>query len=162
MQRTFAAKNLAEGQKGTLFAAVMKLVGPLYLVLPGIIAWHIVNSGNYDLGKNTIPSNANGAYGFLVNLVLPDWAIGFFAATIFGAILSSFNSFLNSGSTLFAIDIYRGLLNPNGPAGRACRTDLCPRVHATECGSGIVLSVLRKRRTVRLVDPICVRHEISR
>ena len=41
VQRTLASKNLAEGQKGVLFAAVMKLAGPLYLVLPGIIAWHI-------------------------------------------------------------------------------------------------------------------------
>ena len=121
VQRTFAAKNLAEGQKGTLFAAVMKLFGPLYLVLPGIIAWHIVSSGDYDLGKYSPPNDANGAYGFLVNLVLPDWATGFFAATIFGAILSSFNSFLNSGSTLFAVDIYQGILNRNATDQQAVR-----------------------------------------
>ncbi len=121
VQRTFAAKNLAEGQKGTLFAAVMKIFGPIYLVLPGIIAWHIVSSGDYDLGEYSPPNNANGAYGFLVNLVLPDWATGFFAATIFGAILSSFNSFLNSGSTLFAVDIYQGLLNRNASDQQAVR-----------------------------------------
>ncbi|MDA1229803.1 MAG: solute:sodium symporter family transporter [Planctomycetota bacterium] len=121
VQRTFAAKNLAEGQKGTLFAAVMKIFGPLYLVLPGIIAWHIVSSGDYDLGKYSPPNDANGAYGFLVNLVLPDWATGFFAATIFGAILSSFNSFLNSGSTLFAVDIYQGILNRNASDQQAVR-----------------------------------------
>ncbi|MCA9009254.1 MAG: solute:sodium symporter family transporter [Planctomycetaceae bacterium] len=121
VQRTFAAKNLAEGQKGTLFAAVMKLFGPLYLVLPGIIAWHVVSSGDYDLANHPIPKDANGAYGFLVNLVLPDWATGFFAATIFGAILSSFNSFLNSGSTLFAIDIYQGMLKRNATDQEAVR-----------------------------------------
>lgn len=121
VQRTFAAKNLAEGQKGTLFAAVIKIFGPIYLVLPGIIAWHIVSSGDYDLGKYSPPNDANGAYGFLVNLVLPDWATGFFAATIFGAILSSFNSFLNSGSTLFAVDIYQGLLNRNASDQQAVR-----------------------------------------
>ena len=121
VQRTFAAKNLAEGQKGTLFAAVIKIFGPIYLVLPGIIAWHIVSSGDYDLGKYSPPNDANGAYGFLVNLVLPDWATGFFAATIFGAILSSFNSFLNSGSTLFAVDIYHGLLNRNASDQQAVR-----------------------------------------
>jgi SSS family solute:Na+ symporter len=53
--------------------------------------------------------------------VLPDWATGFFAATIFGAILSSFNSFLNSGSTLFAVDIYHGLLNRNASDQQAVR-----------------------------------------
>jgi SSS family solute:Na+ symporter len=121
VQRTFAAKNLAEGQKGTLFAAVIKIFGPIYLVLPGIIAWHVVSSGDYDLGKYSPPNDANGAYGFLVNLVLPDWATGFFAATIFGAILSSFNSFLNSGSTLFAVDIYQGMLNRNASDQQAVR-----------------------------------------
>ena len=139
VQRTFAAKNLAEGQKGTLFAAVMKLVGPLYLVLPGIIAWHVVSSGNYDLGENPIPRDANGAYGFLVNLVLPDWATGFFAATIFGAILSSFNSFLNSGSTLFAVDIYQGLLNRKATDQQAVRAGRIFAVVVIPLSVGLVL-----------------------
>lgn len=122
VQRTFAAKNLAEGQKGTLFAAFMKLLGPVYLVLPGIIAWHIVSSGDYEIPPDVArPADANGSYGFLVKLVLPPWAVGFFAATIFGAILSSFNSFLNSGSTLFGVDIYRGLLNRNATDQQAVR-----------------------------------------
>ena len=107
VQRTFASKSLAEGQKGVLFAALMKLAGPLYLVLPGIIAWHIAKSGDFR------PENANNAYGFLVNQVMPTWAKGFFAATIFGAILSSFNSFLNSGTTLLSIDLYKGVLRPD-------------------------------------------------
>ena len=38
VQRAMAAKSLAEGQKGVLFASGMKLVGPLMLCLPGIIA----------------------------------------------------------------------------------------------------------------------------
>ncbi len=122
VQRTFAAKNLAEGQKGTLFAASLKLLGPLYLVLPGVIAWHIVSSGDYAIPPDVpLPKDANGSYGFLVKLVLPWWAVGFFAATVFGAILSSFNSFLNSGSTLFGVDIYKGLFNRNSTDQQAVR-----------------------------------------
>ena len=139
VQRTFAAKNLAEGQKGTLFAAVMKIFGPIYLVLPGIIAWHIVSSGDYDLGKYLPPNDANGAYGFLVNLVLPDWATGFFAATIFGAILSSFNSFLHSGSTLFAVDIYQGLLNRKATDQQAVRAGKIFAVLAVPLSVGLVV-----------------------
>jgi SSS family solute:Na+ symporter len=134
VQRTFAAKNLAEGQKGTLFAAFMKLLGPVYLVLPGIIAWHIVSSGRYDIPSDVaMPADGNGAYGFLVRLVLPRWAVGFFAATILGAILSSFNSFLNSGSTLFGFDIYKGLINRNA-------TDL-QAVRAGRIFAGVVVPV---------------------
>ena len=98
VQRTFASKSLAEGQKGVLFAAGMKLLGPLYLVLPGIIAWHIFGDA----------IEADDSYGALVDKVLPAPLLGFFAAVIFGAILSSFNSSLNSAATLFSIDIYKG------------------------------------------------------
>lgn len=98
VQRTFASKSLAEGQKGVLFAAGMKLLGPVYLVLPGIIAWHM-------FGDTIKP---DGSYGALVDKVLPAPLVGFFAAVIFGAILSSFNSSLNSAATLFSIDIYKG------------------------------------------------------
>ena len=101
VQRTFASKSLAEGQKGVLFAAGMKLLGPLYLVLPGIIAWHM-------FGDTIQPDDS---YGALVDKVLPAPLVGFFAAVIFGAILSSFNSSLNSAATLFSIDIYKGWIN---------------------------------------------------
>ena len=104
VQRTFASRSLAQGQKGVLFAAGMKLLGPLYLVLPGIIAWHLFGEG--------IEGGGDNSYGMLVTHTLPGWMAGFFAAVIFGAILSSFNSSLNSAATLFSIDIYKGLIKP--------------------------------------------------
>jgi len=112
VQRTFAAKSLAEGQKGVLFAAGMKLLGPLYLVLPGIIAWHL-------FGETT---DGDNAYGSLVSKVLPTPLLGFFAAVIFGAILSSFNSSLSSAATLFSIDLYKGLFKTNATEGQMVRT----------------------------------------
>ena len=92
VQRAMAAKSLAEGQKGVLFASAMKLVGPLMLCLPGIIALHMT-----DL---TIDKQ-DQVYGAIVRHVLPDWSLGLFAAVLMGSILSSFNSALNSASTLF-------------------------------------------------------------
>jgi len=56
----------------------------------------------------------DSAYPALVKEVLTNEAlIGFFAAVIFGAILSSFNSVLNSSVTLFGIDVYKQHLNKN-------------------------------------------------
>jgi SSS family solute:Na+ symporter len=55
---------------------------------------------------------ADQAYPMLVNKVLPGSLLGFFAAVLFGAILSSFNSVLNSSVTLFGIDIYKQHVNP--------------------------------------------------
>ncbi|MFD0862904.1 solute:sodium symporter family transporter [Sungkyunkwania multivorans] len=102
IQRALGAKNLQEGQKGLLLGSFIKILGPLIVVLPGIIAWHLFEGGL---------ENADEAYPRLVNEVLPPYLIGFFAAVLFGAILSSFNSVLNSSVTLFGIDIYKQHIN---------------------------------------------------
>ena len=98
IQRALGAKNLVEGQKGLVYGAFLKILGPLILVLPGIIAFHIFE-GNLE--------KPDLAYASLVAEVLPKPLVGFFAAVLFGAILSSFNSALNSCVTLFGIDIYQ-------------------------------------------------------
>ncbi|HIA94128.1 MAG TPA: solute:sodium symporter family transporter [Candidatus Marinimicrobia bacterium] len=102
VQRAMAAKSLAEGQKGVLFASAMKLVGPLMLCLPGIIALHMT-----DLAID----KQDQVYGAIVRHVLPDWSLGLFAAVLMGSILSSFNSALNSASTLFSLQFYHGYIN---------------------------------------------------
>ena len=111
IQRTFGAKSLGEGQKGVLLTGALKLFGPLYLVIPGIIAAIMLMKG-FQLGNiapdGTIASDK--AYGSLVNFVLPEWLTGFFAAVLLGAILSSFNSALNSTCTLFSLGIYKRMV----------------------------------------------------
>ena len=104
IQRTFGAKNLAEGQKGVLLTGALKLLGPMYLVIPGLIAFHLATNGTLDIDK------ADQAYGMLVFHVLPAPITGFFAAVMVGAILSSFNSALNSTCTLFSLGLYKNVL----------------------------------------------------
>jgi len=102
IQRTFGAKSLGEGQKGVLLAGLFKILAPIILVLPGIIAFHLYAEAQIA---------SDDAYGTLVRNVLPSWLAGFFAAVMVGAILSSFNSALNSTATLFSLGIYRGLFH---------------------------------------------------
>ncbi len=102
IQRALGAKDLAEGQKGLMLAAGVKILGPIILVLPGMIAWHMFGDGL---------EVADEAYPKLVREILPGPLVGFFAAVLFGAILSSFNSVLNSSVTLFGIDIYKEHIN---------------------------------------------------
>jgi SSS family solute:Na+ symporter len=104
IQRTFAAKGLSEGQKGVLLTGALKLIGPLYLVIPGMIAFQLF------AGQDVKPDRA---YGMLVSKVLPEYLTGFFAAVMIGAILSSFNSALNSTCTLFSLGIYKNFINRN-------------------------------------------------
>ncbi|PRX55346.1 solute:sodium symporter family transporter [Flagellimonas meridianipacifica] len=100
LQRVFGAKSLKEGQKGVMLAALVKFLIPAIVVLPGVISWHVFDG---DL------ANADLAYPELVQKVLPASLLGFFAAVLFGAVLSSFNSLLNSSATLFGFDLYRQL-----------------------------------------------------
>lgn len=105
IQRTFGASSLAEGQKGVLLTGGLKLLGPVYLVIPGIIAYQLYA----DQGVR-----ADQAYGKLVFDLLPAPLTGFFAAVMVGAILSSFNAALNSTSALFSIGLYHHVINPKG------------------------------------------------
>ena len=52
-------------------------------------------------------------YAELVKKVFPSWALGFFVAVIMGAILSTFNSVLNSAATIFSLDLYKPYINKN-------------------------------------------------
>lgn len=199
IQRTFGAKNLKEGQKGVIIAGVFKVLAPLILVLPGLIAFHLygqviqgeqrltvkhITDGDVSVvgidaegnelfiegadankflgtsnaseaqdrvgqqgsiddqqftidavlannvviavdpdGKNQYLDDVNTsklvsqrhkdqAYGMLVREVLPPWLTGFFAAAMVGAILSSYNSVLNSTATLFSLGLYKHLFHP--------------------------------------------------
>ncbi|QQE12642.1 solute:sodium symporter family transporter [Planctomycetota bacterium] len=103
IQRTLGASSLKEGQKGVLLTGGLKLLGPLYLVLPGIIAAYLF------AGQGIAQDDA---YGQLVRTVLPAPLTGFFAAALVGAILSSFNSALNATCTLFSLGLYKNTLRP--------------------------------------------------
>ena len=102
--KALAAKNLKESQKGAIYLSLFKVFGPLFTVLPGVVAY------NYFNGSIKTPDNA---YPALVSSVLPDWAFGLFGAVIFGAILSSFVGSLNSTTTLLTLDFYKPIFGKN-------------------------------------------------
>ena len=208
IQRTFGAKSLAEAQKGVLFAGVFKILAPIILVIPGIVAFYLYGRVSIDdemlvikdvttedvaivvrstdaeqilhgaaalewletdtpqaafsragdavetpdgqqwtvenvLGPGVVitqsssgdnvfhsglseselnrlvpPRNKDNAYGRLVRDVLPGPMAGFFAAVVIGAILSSFNSALNSTATLFSLGVYKAMLHPDATEER--------------------------------------------
>lgn len=105
IQRALGAKNLIEAQKGLLLTGVFKILIPLIIVLPGVICYYYFQDTHFD--------HQDSVYPLLVKKVLPVWLIGFFAAVIMGAVLSTFNSVLNSAATLFSLDIYKKLISKN-------------------------------------------------
>ncbi|SHN34221.1 solute:Na+ symporter, SSS family [Cyclobacterium lianum] len=105
IQRAFGAKNMAEAQKGLLLTGLFKILIPLIIVLPGIIAFYYYSEQYYD--------NQDFIYPVLLTRVMPVGLLGFFAAVVLGAILSTFNSVLNSAATIFSLDIYKKWLQPD-------------------------------------------------
>lgn len=119
IQRTLAAKSLKEAQRGILFAAVLKLILPLVVVLPGIAAYVMINdpavmAGLGDGASNNMPSlaEADKAYPWLLQF-LPAGLKGLAFAALTAAIVSSLASMLNSTSTIFTMDIYKQYIRPD-------------------------------------------------
>ena len=100
IQRTLAAKSFAEGQKGVLLSGYFKVLVPFFMMIPGVIAFHL-----YGPGLDSIDL----AYPRLVKDTLPVWALGFFLAVLLGAVFSSFNSLINSAATMLTLDVIQPL-----------------------------------------------------
>lgn len=95
IQRTLAAKSLAEGQKGIAFAAYLKLLMPIIVVLPGIAAAVLTPE----------LSRPDQAYPSMMQL-MPVGIKGLVFAALVAAIVSSLGSMTNSISTIFTMDLY--------------------------------------------------------
>lgn len=104
IQRVLGAVNLKEAQKGLLYTGLLKILVPLVIVLPGLIGFYYFGDSLYDTPDNVYPE--------LVKKVLPLWLTGFFVAVMMGAILSTFNSALNSAATVFSLGIFKRYIRP--------------------------------------------------
>ncbi|MEN8152256.1 MAG: sodium/solute symporter, partial [Planctomycetota bacterium] len=108
-QRTLGAKSVRQGQMGVMLAASIKLVIPFIIVFPGIMALQLYGD---QIAKG------DQAYPTLIREILPAGLRGIMFAALFGAVLSSLDSMLNSASTIFTMDLYRRHLKPDAPAER--------------------------------------------
>ena len=105
IQRALGAKSLIEAQKGLLFTGILKIMIPFIIVLPGVIGYYYFGDSLYE--------NQDMIYPELIKKVLPLGLVGLFAAVIMGAVLSTFNSVLNSAATIFSIDFYKKHIDKN-------------------------------------------------
>lgn len=122
IQRTLAAKNIREAQKGIVFAAYLKLLIPFLVVVPGIVAYVLNSNEAGELTAQTLDPSFVGADGTILNDNAAPWLIssfiptglkGLVVAALAAAIVSSLASVLNSTSTIFTMDIYKPYINKN-------------------------------------------------
>ena len=100
-QRALGAKSLQEAQKGVMFAAYLKLLMPIVIVLPGICA-----AVAMEMQLIPLIDKEDQAYPTIMTL-LPHGLLGLTFAALIAAIVSSIASMTNSIGTIFAMDIYR-------------------------------------------------------
>jgi SSS family solute:Na+ symporter len=114
-QRALAAPSVREAQRG-VFAAlgIRLLLIPPMVVIPGLCAYKLYG----PIG--------DASYGRLVAEVMPHWLAGAFAAAMFAAVMSSYNSVLNSSAALYVCDLHQRYVNPDGNIARLSMTvSLC-------------------------------------
>jgi SSS family solute:Na+ symporter len=110
VQRALGA-NLHTARKGLLFAAFLKLLMPVIVVLPGIAAYALDKSGT--LGDAMRPGgelNPDRAYPTLLAL-LPAGLKGLAFAALVAAVVASLAGKANSVATIFTLDVYNKHVN---------------------------------------------------
>ncbi|MEL6671838.1 MAG: sodium/sugar symporter [Bacteroidota bacterium] len=107
IQRALAAKNIAEAQRGLAFAGYLKLLLPLIVVIPGIVAYAM-----YTEDPTAVPiGKADEAYPWLLGKFIGPGLKGLAFAALIAAVVSSLASMMNSTSTIFTMDLYRNYVD---------------------------------------------------
>jgi SSS family solute:Na+ symporter len=135
IQRALAAKSIDEAQKGVLFAAFLKLLMPLIIVLPGIAA--VILAPNL--------AKPDEAYPTMMRL-LPTGLLGLVFAALIAAIVASTASKINSIATIFTLDVY-------AKRGGGADRDIDQEKHLVRVGriaaiAAIVIAILTARPLV--------------
>jgi SSS family solute:Na+ symporter len=108
-QRALGA-NLETARGGILFAAFLKLLMPIIVVLPGIAAYVLYKDGAFQSEMIQGGSvNPDRAYPVLLNL-LPAGLKGLSFAALTAAVVASLAGKANSIATIFTLDIYKKVL----------------------------------------------------
>lgn len=97
IQRALAAKSLKEAQRGLAFAGYLKLILPLVVVIPGIVAY----------GLEAPIGRGDQAYPWLLGTFMGPGLKGLAFAALVAAIVSSLASMMNSTATIFTMDLYK-------------------------------------------------------
>ena len=127
IQRALAAKDIGEAQKGVLFAAFLKLLMPVIVVLPGIAAVMLAP----ELAR------PDQAYPTMMGL-LPSGVLGLVFAALVAAIVASLASKINSVATIFTLDFYAKWRKDTDEVGLV-------RIGRIAAGIAIVLAIATAR-----------------
>lgn len=117
VQRALGAENETQARRGSIAAALLKLLPVFIFIIPGIIAFALAESGTVEALQQTlinedgevIRENAQAAFPMLVAHILPVGVRGIVVAGLLAALMSSLAGVFNASSTLFTMDFYSRL-----------------------------------------------------
>lgn len=114
VQRTLGAENETQARRGSIFAALLKLLPVFIFIIPGLICFALAKSNSVDGLESLIDADgqvvgdqAQAAFPLLVKTVLPSGVRGLVVAGLLSALMSSLAGVFNACSTLFTIDLYQ-------------------------------------------------------
>jgi len=116
VQRALGAPNEREARRGSIWAAVLKLLPVFIFIIPGMICFALAASGKSPELHNALytagaldKNKAQAAFPLLVRTVLPVGVRGIVVAGLLAALMSSLSSVFNASSSLFTMDLYAKL-----------------------------------------------------
>lgn len=139
-QRALGA-NLKTARGGILFAAFLKLLMPIIVVIPGIAVYLLYQKGMFhsEMLSSSGVTDPNKAYPSLLNL-LPNGLKGLSFAALTAAIVASLAGKANSIATIFTLDIYKKAINPAATDKQL--VSLGKISVAVAMGLGVIMSLL--------------------
>ena len=126
IQRALAAKSANEARKGMQFAALLKLLIPMIVVIPGIAVYAM----GVELGKS------DEAYPWLLSHIIPTGIKGLAFAALIAAIVSSLASMMNSISAIFTMDIYKPFIEKGASEQKLVK------VGRVSCFTALLIAIL--------------------
>jgi SSS family solute:Na+ symporter len=118
VQRTFGVRSEADARASYVFAAVIKLVFPVLLVLPGLLALALYAD---ELGPPSASWDANQVLPLMVKRLVPPGALGLLIGAFVAGVIANLEAYVNSASTLLVTDLYRPFVRPGATDAECLR-----------------------------------------
>jgi SSS family solute:Na+ symporter len=109
VQRSLGARSQDDARASYVFCAIIKLVFPVLLVLPGLLALALFAD---ELGAPVARWDANQVLPLMVKRLVPSGALGILMGAFVAGVMSNLESYVNSASTLLVTDLYRPFVRP--------------------------------------------------
>ena len=114
VQRALGARGEREARRGTIFAALLKLLPVFIFIVPGMIAVALARTGRMRgleslvaSDGTVVASSAQAVFPLMIQHVMPDGLRGLVVAGLLAALMSSLAGAFNASSTLFTLDVYQ-------------------------------------------------------